>query len=60
MTDDEAVDALAQIGPLIEALERIMERATTVLLEQKPPKLRVVDHGDPKDWVWENKVYGDD
>ena len=57
MTDDEAVDALAQIGPLIEALERIMEKATTVLLEQKPPKLTVVDN--PNDWRWE-KIYGDD
>jgi len=76
MTRAEALDAIAQAGPLIEAIERIVRKVMAVLdlpdelLPKDPPKLKVVSitdakQGDPNDWTydklnWDGKVYGDD
>lgn len=74
MTRDEAIDVITQSRLLIESLEILVRQAMAVLeipdeaLPKErvaPPKLTVVpehtsDYGSPKDWKWDNTIYGDD
>lgn len=67
MTKAEAYDAIAQAGPLLASLEKIIRTAMAVLdlpdeliptEAVNPPKLRVVSindakQGDPNDWEWD-------
>jgi hypothetical protein len=61
VTREEALDAIAQSGPLLEAIERILREAQRVLditdEDLKKPNLKVINiedarQGNPNDWKW--------
>ena len=64
MTYEEALDVVAQAGPLIESLEKLLQQAALVLEVEPmpplktPPVLTVVsdehtsDYGSPANWEW--------